>query len=205
MENSRTLTTKEKIFQAAVSLFARNGYPAASMQDIAEEVGIKKSSIYNHYKCKEDIIKEIYLRFMEILIDSTPSKELIRDSLSRNPSAADFWKERIKTYFKNSIISETGRMWSVILMEQFRDEQAGALIIEENRRQVENAAMILKMMVKRGLIKKADPVLLATGIMYALRALHYEYIIRHTFGMDTAPCLQQALDYIDSVFSKRKQ
>jgi AcrR family transcriptional regulator len=204
MEYAKTLSTKEKIFQTAVSLFARNGYPAASLQNIAEEVGIKKSSIYNHYKCKEDILKEIYLRFMEILIDSTPSKELIRDSLSRNPSAADFWKERIKTYFKNSVISETGRMWSVILMEQFRDEKAGALIIEENRRQVENTAMILKMMVKRGLVKKTDPVLLATGLMYAVRALHYEYIIRHTFGMDPASCLQKAIDQIDFIFSKRK-
>jgi len=204
MERSGTLSTKEKIFQTSVSLFARNGYPGASLQDIADEVGIKKSSIYNHYKSKEEILKEIYLRFMEILIDSTPSKDLIRDSLNRNPSAADFWKERIKTYFKNSIISETGRMWAVILMEQFRDEKAGALIIEENRRQVENAAMILKMMIKRGLVKKADPVLLATGLMYAVRALHYEFIIRHTFGIDTAPCLQMAMDHIDSIFSKHK-
>ena len=204
MEKSNTLGTREKIFQTSVRLFARKGYPDASLQEIAEEVGIKKSSIYNHYKCKEEILNEIYMRFMEILIDSTPSKEMIRESLDRNPSPADFWKERIKTYFKNSIISETGRMWAVILMEQFRDQKAGALIIEENKRMAENNTMIFKLMIKKGLIKKTDAEMLASELMYVIRSLHYEFIIRHTFGMDTAPFLKKVMEHIDFFFSKRK-
>jgi AcrR family transcriptional regulator len=205
MDNSDMLTTKEKIFHTSVRLFARKGYPGTALQEIAEEVGIRKSSIFNHYKCKEDILNEIYLRFMEILIDTTPSKEMIRDSLDRNPSPSDFWKERIRIYFNNSVISETGRIWTVILMEQFRDEKAGALIIEENKRQVEHASIILKMMTKRRLIKKTNTVMLAVSLMYALRALHYEFVIRHTFGMDTATCLQKAMDHIDYFFLKQKK
>ena len=204
MDNWNNLSTKEKIFHTAVKLFSKEGYHGVSMQDIADVVGIKKSSIYNHYTSKEDIINYIYLKFMETLIETTPSKDLIKNILDNNPSVEDFWKDRIKTYFKNSVISETGQLWAVIFMEQFRDEKAGALIIEENQRKIDTTTMILKIMMKRKLIRKADPQLMATEFMYAIRALHYEYIIRHTYRMDTSACLQKSMDHIDFFFSRCK-
>ena len=49
------MTTKEKIAQAALELFSVRGYEAVSVRDIAGAVGIKESSIYNHFKCKQAI------------------------------------------------------------------------------------------------------------------------------------------------------
>lgn len=43
------------ILQTAVSHFAKEGYEGASLSKIAEEVGIKKPSIYAHYKGKDDL------------------------------------------------------------------------------------------------------------------------------------------------------
>lgn len=43
------------ILQAAVSHFAKEGFEGASLSKIAEEVGIKKPSIYAHYKGKDDL------------------------------------------------------------------------------------------------------------------------------------------------------
>ncbi|HEX3012658.1 MAG TPA: helix-turn-helix domain-containing protein, partial [Methanobacterium sp.] len=43
-------TTKEKIFDSAIELFAKKGFDATSMREIAEAVGIKKASLYSHYK-----------------------------------------------------------------------------------------------------------------------------------------------------------
>lgn len=43
------------ILQTAVSHFAKEGYAGASLSKIAEEVGIKKPSIYAHYKGKDDL------------------------------------------------------------------------------------------------------------------------------------------------------
>ncbi len=204
MDNWNNLSTKDKIHHTAVKMFSRNGYHGVSLQDIADVVGIKKSSIYNHFTCKEDIINQIYLKFMETLIETTPSKDLIKNTLDNNPSVEDFWKDRIKTYFKNSVISEAGQLWAVIFMEQFRDEKAGALIIEENQRMINTTSMILKIMIKRRLIRKADPELIAAEFIYAIRALHYEYIIRHTYQMDTASCLNKVMEHIDFFFSRCK-
>ena len=50
------MSTKEKILDAALSLFAENGYDGTSVEQIAGIVGIKAPSLYKHYKGKEDIV-----------------------------------------------------------------------------------------------------------------------------------------------------
>lgn len=57
-------TTKEKILTEAVKLFAKEGYEAVSVDQIAKAVGIKAPSLYKHYKSKRAIFDSI-LRFME--------------------------------------------------------------------------------------------------------------------------------------------
>lgn len=47
------------IKQVALTHFAREGYEGASLRKIAEEVGIKKPSIYAHYKNKEDLFLHV--------------------------------------------------------------------------------------------------------------------------------------------------
>lgn len=54
------MNTKEKIFEAALDLFSKKGYDSVSLREIAEEVGIKKSSIYSHYPSKEAILMDIF-------------------------------------------------------------------------------------------------------------------------------------------------
>ena len=51
--------TKEKIFDVALDLFSQKGFDAVSVREIAREVGIRESSIYNHYKSKEAILDAI--------------------------------------------------------------------------------------------------------------------------------------------------
>ena len=47
------MNNKEKIFHVSIDLFSKYGYDGVSVRKIASEVGIKESSIYNHYKSKE--------------------------------------------------------------------------------------------------------------------------------------------------------
>lgn len=51
--------TIDKIKLEAMKLFAVNGYEKTSMQLIADNVGIKKASLYAHFKGKEDIFLSI--------------------------------------------------------------------------------------------------------------------------------------------------
>jgi AcrR family transcriptional regulator len=61
--NGEAIGSREKIIEVALKLFAERGMHGVSMDDIAREVGIKKSSIYSHYESKESIFNEIVVRF----------------------------------------------------------------------------------------------------------------------------------------------
>ncbi|WP_426448205.1 TetR/AcrR family transcriptional regulator [Paenibacillus sp. S-38] len=52
--------TADHIKEIALTHFARNGYEGASLADISAEVGIKKQSIYNHFKGKDDLFLAVF-------------------------------------------------------------------------------------------------------------------------------------------------
>lgn len=54
--------TKERILVAALGLFARSGYEAVSVSDIAGELGMTKGALYKHYRSKRDIFDHIVAR-----------------------------------------------------------------------------------------------------------------------------------------------
>jgi len=45
--------TRERIIDAAQAIFARDGFAAAKMQEIADRVGIQRPSLFYHFKNKE--------------------------------------------------------------------------------------------------------------------------------------------------------
>ncbi|MFD1449103.1 TetR/AcrR family transcriptional regulator [Oceanobacillus profundus] len=53
------ISTITKIKINALSLFVEKGYTATSLSDIAGRVGIKKQSIYSHFKNKEELFLQI--------------------------------------------------------------------------------------------------------------------------------------------------
>ena len=55
-----TKITKEIILEKALELFSTKGYDATTVREIAKEVGITQSSLYKHYKSKEDIFISIF-------------------------------------------------------------------------------------------------------------------------------------------------
>ena len=60
--------TKERILLASASLFAKNGYFGVSVKDIANVVGIKPASLYNHYESKEALWKAVLERIQELYL-----------------------------------------------------------------------------------------------------------------------------------------
>ena len=51
--------TKNKILEVSIDLFSKYGYDGVSIRQIAGEVGIRESSIYNHYRNKQAILNSI--------------------------------------------------------------------------------------------------------------------------------------------------
>lgn len=53
---------KDLILRKASVMFREKGFPATSMRDLAEAVGIEAASLYNHIQSKSEILQEIVFR-----------------------------------------------------------------------------------------------------------------------------------------------
>ena len=56
---------KDLIVQKAASMFREKGFPATSMRDLAESVGIEAASLYNHIQSKSEILQQIIFRISD--------------------------------------------------------------------------------------------------------------------------------------------
>ena len=61
--------TANRILDAAEALFARNGYEATALRDIAAEAGIQQPGLYKHFASKEDLYRQVYERALRPMTD----------------------------------------------------------------------------------------------------------------------------------------
>lgn len=121
------MSTKEKIFDVALDLFSKKGYDSVSLREIAEEVGIKKSSIYSHYLSKEAILISIFEYFTDLFEydELLNSKELVlatdNDILTQNPEMFyHIGSEAIKEMFSNE---RNLKIWKLIFIQMHYNEK----------------------------------------------------------------------------------
>lgn len=74
LDGDQVLTTADRILDAAEDLFAEKGYSATSLGDVADRVGIRSPSLYNHFKNKEALYAAVLERLLSDF--SAPLEEL---------------------------------------------------------------------------------------------------------------------------------
>ena len=60
--------TVEGLKKAALNRFAENGFDGTSMAHIADDVGIKKQSIYTHFKGKDQLFLQVFSDVVESIL-----------------------------------------------------------------------------------------------------------------------------------------
>ncbi|WP_100486374.1 TetR/AcrR family transcriptional regulator [Sporolactobacillus pectinivorans] len=63
--------TKQDIIKSATKLFKKQGYLSTSVQDIANDYGIAKGSIYKYFSSKEELFSEVFDRCQNMYFDET--------------------------------------------------------------------------------------------------------------------------------------
>jgi AcrR family transcriptional regulator len=86
------LGTRERILREAAALFRRKGFNGASMQDLADAVGVTKSSLYHHFRSKQALLFEILSTTVdretpalrEIALSELPATERLHRAVARH-------------------------------------------------------------------------------------------------------------------------
>jgi AcrR family transcriptional regulator len=75
--------TRQGIVDTAGRLFSERGYEGASLQDIADEMGLTKAAVYYHFPSKADILRAIVVPTFHTLNDLLDIAETKRSRTER--------------------------------------------------------------------------------------------------------------------------
>ena len=120
---------KEEILIEALHLFARDGYEAVSVSQIAGELDMTKGALYRHYKSKRDIFDCIVQRMEQQDSEQARQNEVPEESIEKVPeeyqnvSVEDFvgYSKSMFEYWTEDDFASSFR--KMLTLEQFRNEE----------------------------------------------------------------------------------
>lgn len=174
------MNNKEKIFRVSIDLFSQFGYDGVSIRQIARNVGIKESSIYNHYKSKESILDAI----LDYYINKMTEEEISLSQASKNLDIdiTHFYKTGLELYKSKLSEPEMMKITRFILIETYHNEKIRNFVknsIVEDA--IKGWILLFDLMKQKNLIKKncSSKQLAESFYYYGLFLLVEHFIINY--------------------------
>lgn len=160
--------TKERILMTALRLFARDGYEAVSVSEIAGKLGMTKGALYKHYKNKRDIFDSIVARMFQLDSERAQEYEVPEDTFENMPESyqctnLDHIREfTIAQYSFWTDDEFAANFRKMLTLEQYRNKKMNELyqncIVSGPVQYMED---MFREMITGGVMKEADPKQLA--------------------------------------------
>ncbi len=157
-----------EIALAAVRLFEQKGYRATSVQDIADEVGLQKGSLYHYIHSKEDLLLQIAHQAI------SEFNQRLEKILTLDISA----KEKLVRMIENHITVSVSNLQTttVLLREAFSlGENQHQLVQEQTDRYLNLLTAILEEGISNGEFSVDNPKIAALGILGACNWIYRWY------------------------------
>ena len=176
------MTTRKKIIYEALSLFSVSGYSAVTVREIASAVGIKESSIYNHFKNKQDILNKIVEETLERYYDTLKSIQLpqsedeniseLYDNIA-DEEFLDMCTKIFMFYLKDDYISKLRRLLTI---EQYGNVKIGKIFRNVFiDRVLETQKQVLQKFIDSGRFVQGDAYIMALHFYSPVFLLLYKY------------------------------
>ncbi len=125
--------TKARIVDAALELFAQNGYLGTSMSDIAKQLSITKGALYKHFASKQELLDQIIQKMNDLDLERAQAYGMPENEAD---GFAEVYMhtsvEKIRTYSIAQFRHWTEEPFSsqfrkMLTLEQYRDPEMAKL------------------------------------------------------------------------------
>ena len=176
---------KEEIIYAALELAAEKGIKGVSMSQIADKVGIKAPSLYNHFKSKDEIVREMY-SFLRDRAQAGGSNVAMDFSKFADKSVEGILLDSVSAYMR--IVSDQYmlRFFKVLYSERATNPVAAQIIVEETERMLQSSRNMFYALVVHGKVKNDS---IDTAAMTYSLTIHS--LIDYRMDMLTAGIIQE--------------
>lgn len=181
------MTTRENILHEALNLFSVKGFDAVSVRDIASAVGIKQSSLYNHFASKQEIFDCLLEQYSDRWESVFRELRLTgqEEHMAVDEETVDRYKHMTNlqfsavagmlfdTYMTDEINVKMRRM---LTLEQFRDERIAKLFRKVSfDDSLAYQAQLFEALMEQGCFIKTDPYMLALVFFSPVFLIFYKY------------------------------
>lgn len=118
---------ERQILDAAAEVFAERGYHAASMDSVAERVGVTKPVLYDHFGSKEGLLLACISRARQELLTVTSK------AVAAGSSQEDMVRRGFRAFF--DFLDSRGGSWTLLYEETAKPVGAAVEALEGIRRQ----------------------------------------------------------------------
>lgn len=130
------MNRKEEILLVTLELAAENGLSNVSMAQIAEKIGIRKPSLYNHFKSKEEIIEAMYQYFRDKSKEALSLTDIDYGKFVKDKSIEEALQQSVSNYVDMNSGGKMFLFYKVIYSERAINPNAAKIMAEETRRMI---------------------------------------------------------------------
>ena len=161
-------TRKDEIVIAASHLFKEKGYSAVSVRDIAQAMGMKAASLYNHIQSKQEILSVLVLELARRF--TRGMEEIIRQDTTPIHKIEQLIEMHIDiTVTQSEALAALNNDWMHMEDDDLRDFILMREAYEDNFR------TIIKKGIEMGQIRSLHPEVILFSILSTLRTLYLWY------------------------------
>ena len=194
---------KEEIILATLKLASEKGLAGVSMNMIAESIGIKKPSLYNHFKSKDELVNFMYEYLRETAKKTTKTE--FDMSILDSKSASEILQTAINNYIMLSSDKNMEMFYKVIYSERAISQNASNIMIIETEKMIQATKFLFFELQKRKLLEFKNLELSATSFALTIHAI-MDYEADKSFSKTGKITRETKLlnDYIDTFCDEHK-
>ena len=129
-------TRKKEIIMATLELAANKGLGNVSMSMIADKVGIKKPSLYNHFASKEELVEAMYQFLREEAKKNANVGAIDYTVIFAGKSALEILRMMVGGYFHMNQQEHMLNFYKVIYSERSIQPMAAKILAEETEKMI---------------------------------------------------------------------
>lgn len=164
-------TRKKEIILATLELAANKGLGNVSMNMIADKVGIKKTSLYNHFSSKEELVEVMYQFLSKEAKKTVNIGAIDYTTFFAGKSALEILRGIVKGYFNMNQQEHMINFHKVIYSERSLNPVAAKIVAEETDRMILATKQLFYAMEVHKLLHFKNPDMSAVSFAMTIHGL----------------------------------
>lgn len=195
---------KKDIIEATLKLASAHGLGTVSMQQIANEVGISKASLYNHFSSRDEIVEAMYESLRAISKEKSGVGKVDYDSLTSAKSLKEILSGAVNSYRK--IVSDPNLLlfYKIIMSERSINTAAAEIMVKETKTMIDASKALFYALQVKGIADFKDADAAAFSFTMAVHSIiNYEFDLKMSGAKTDKKMMTDFINEFCRIYAKK--